>query len=83
VRELAFCHGQWIVLRGYSVFDARDARVGVARMLPRGALRIRQPLATGGRGQTFDEFDALLEKLPQNEMASYGIVIEENLRFGS
>jgi len=53
-------------------------------MLRRGAVRVKQPLATGGRGQTLvtavDDFDALLEKLPQNEIASYGIVIEENLR---
>jgi len=73
-----------VVLRGYSAFGARDARVAAARMLRRGGVRVKQPLATGGRGQTLvttiDEFDALLEELPENEIASYGIVIEENLR---
>jgi Protein of unknown function (DUF3182) len=53
-------------------------------MLRRGGVRVKQPLATGGMGQTLvtiiDEFDALLERLPENEIASYGIVIEENLR---
>jgi Protein of unknown function (DUF3182) len=72
------------VLRGYSAFRPRDARVAAVRMLRRGGVRVKQPLATGGRGQaliaTIDEFDALLEKLPENDITNYGIVIEENLR---
>jgi hypothetical protein len=73
-----------VVLRGYSAFRPRDARVAAVRMLRRGEVRVKQPLATGGRGQalvaTIDEFDALLEKLPENDITNYGIVIEENLR---
>jgi hypothetical protein len=72
-----------VVLRGYSAFRVRDARAAAVRMLRRGEVRVKQPLATGGRGQTLvttiDEFDALLEKLPENDIANYGIVIEENL----
>jgi len=73
-----------VVLRGYSAFRPRDARVAAVRMLRHGGVRVKQPLATGGRGQalvaTIDEFDALLEKLPENDITNYGIVIEENLR---
>jgi hypothetical protein len=73
-----------VVLRGYSAFRARDARAAAVRMLRRGEVRVKQPLATGGRGQTLvttiDELDALLEKLPETDLANYGIVIEENLR---
>jgi hypothetical protein len=73
-----------VVLRGYSAFRARDARAAAVRMLRRGEVRVKQPLATGGRGQTLvttiDEFDALLDKLPENDITIYGIVIEENLR---
>jgi Protein of unknown function (DUF3182) len=75
-----------VVLRGYSAFRARDARAAAVRMLRRGEVRVKQPLATGGRGQTLvttiDELDALLEKLPENDIANYGIVIEENTRRG-
>src|SRR5262249_8757904 len=50
----------------------------------RGEVRVKQPLATGGRGQslvtTIDEAEAVLEKLPEKEIANYGLVIEENLR---
>src|SRR5262249_50107544 len=73
-----------VVLRGYSAFRPRDARVAAVRMLRRGGVRVKQPLATGGRGQalvaTIDEFDALLEKLPENDITNYGIVIDENRR---
>jgi len=73
-----------VVLRGYSAFCARDAREAAVRMLRRGEVRVKQPLATGGRGQSLvtaiDEVDALLEKLPENEIANYGVVIERNLR---
>jgi len=73
-----------VVLRGYSAFCVRDAREAAVRMLRRGEVRVKQPLATGGRGQslvtTIDEADALLEKLPEKEIANYGLVIEENLR---
>jgi hypothetical protein len=70
-----------VVLRGYSAFCARDAREAAVRMPRRGEVRVKQPLATGGRGQSLvtaiDEVDALLEKLPENEIANYGVVIEE------
>jgi len=73
-----------VVLRGYTAFRARDARVAAVRMLQHGGVRVKQPLATGGRGQTLvttiAEFDSALEKLPERDITTYGIVIEENLR---
>jgi Protein of unknown function (DUF3182) len=73
-----------VVLRGYSAFRARDARVAAVRMLQHGQVRVKEPLATGGRDQTLvttiAEFDAALEKLPERDITTYGIVIEENLR---
>jgi uncharacterized protein DUF3182 len=73
-----------VVLRGYTAFCARDARVAAVRMLQDGGVRVKPPLATGGRDQTLvttiAEFDAVLEKLPERDITTYGIVIEENLR---
>jgi hypothetical protein len=40
-----------VVLRGYSAFRARDARAAAVRMLRRGEVRVKQPLATGGRAR--------------------------------
>ena len=73
-----------VVLQGYSAFSARDARVAAARMLRHGGVRVKEPLATGGRGQTLvttiAELDAVLEKLAEDDITTYGIVMEENLR---
>jgi hypothetical protein len=73
-----------IVLPGYTAFSARDARVAATRMLRRGAVRVKKPLGASGRGQTLvttlQELDALLEKCAASEMATYGLVLEENLR---
>jgi len=73
-----------VVLPGYSVFSARDARIAAARMLSRGAIRVKQPLGDGGRGQTLittaSELDELLEKFPPDEISAYGLVLETNLR---
>jgi hypothetical protein len=72
-----------VVLRGYTAFRTRDARVAAVRMLQHGGVRVKEPLATGGRDQTLvttiAEFDAALEKLSERDITTYGIVIEENL----
>ena len=64
--------------------SARDARIAAARMLSRGAIRVKQPLGDGGRGQTLittaSELDELLEKFPPDEISEYGLVLETNLR---
>jgi hypothetical protein len=73
-----------VVLSGYTVFSTRDARVAARRMLGRGPLRVKKPLSASGRDQTLvtalNELDAVLEKLTADEMATYGLVLEENLR---
>jgi hypothetical protein len=81
----AFAEGvRQIVLPGYTVFGARDARMAAKRMLGRSAIRVKKPLGASGRGQTIvktlNELDAVLEKVPGEEMATYGLVLEENLR---
>jgi hypothetical protein len=73
-----------IVLPGYTVFSNRDARVAARRMLTRGPIRLKKPLSASGKDQTvvatLNELDAVLEKITTDEMATYGLVLEENLR---
>jgi hypothetical protein len=73
-----------IVLPGYTVFSAGDARTAAKRMLRRGGIRVKKPLGASGKGQslvtTLQELDALLEMYASEEMATYGLVLEENLR---
>src|SRR5438876_3536260 len=73
-----------IVLPGYTVFSNRDARVAAGRMLVRGPIRVKKPLGASGKDQTvvttLNELDAVLENVSADEMAEYGLVLEENLR---
>jgi Protein of unknown function (DUF3182) len=73
-----------IVLPGYTAFSSRDARLAAARMLRHGPLRLKKPLSASGKDQTLvatsSELDAALEKITDDEMATYGLVLEENLR---
>ena len=73
-----------VVLPGYTVFSSRDARVAARRMLRRGPLRLKKPLSASGRDQTLvtslNELDAGLENITADEIATYGLVLEENLR---
>jgi hypothetical protein len=73
-----------IVLPGYTVFSNRDARTAARRMLTRGPIRLKKPLSASGKDQTaitrLDELDAALEKTGADELATYGLVLEENLR---
>jgi hypothetical protein len=75
---------QGIVLPGYTVFSSRDARAAAERMLRRGPFRVKKPFSASGKDQTLittlNEFDAALEKVTADEMATYGLVLEENLR---
>ena len=72
-----------VVLRGYTAFSVRDARVAATRLLARGSLRVKPPLGSGGRGQTridtLHELDPWLDQLSPNDIATYGLVLEENL----
>jgi Protein of unknown function (DUF3182) len=73
-----------IVLLGYTVFSSRDARLAAARMLGHGPLRLKKPLSASGKDQTqiatLSELDATLEMIADDDMATYGLVLEENLR---
>src|SRR5262245_27503862 len=72
-----------IVLPGYTVFSNRDAQMAARRMLARGPIRLKKPLSASGKDQiavtTLNELDAVLEKVGADEMATYGLVLEENL----
>jgi uncharacterized protein DUF3182 len=72
-----------VALPGYSVFNVHDARVAGRRMLERGPIRLKRPLCASGKGQkvvtTAAELDAFLEQLADDELATYGLVLEENL----
>ena len=73
-----------IVLPGYTVFGNRDAQMAARRMLTRGPMRLKKPLSASGKDQTvvatLNGLDAVLEKVSADEMAAYGLVLEENLR---
>ena len=73
-----------IVLPGYTAFSLGDVHIAARRMLARGAMRMKESAEAGGRGQTLlttvEELEALLENLPTNDIATYGLVLEENLR---
>jgi hypothetical protein len=72
------------VLRGYTAFTPHDARVAATRLLRHGAVRAKQALRDGGKDQTvitrIGELDELLEKLSVETLATFGLVLEENLR---
>lgn len=73
-----------VVLPGYTVFSADDARAAATRLLSTGRVRIKEPLAAGGAGHTvattIDELEAFLEAFPEAAIAAHGLVVESNLR---
>jgi hypothetical protein len=73
------------VLPGYSAFHTSDARVAAERLLQRGgAIRLKRTLCSGGRGQivitTIKDVEQFLVEIREEELATYGLVLEENLR---
>jgi hypothetical protein len=73
-----------IVLPGYTAFSPRDARIAAARMLAQSPIRIKRPLGSEGKGQTviasIEELDPVLEDLSEEDVTTYGVVIEEDLQ---
>jgi Protein of unknown function (DUF3182) len=71
------------VLAGYTAFRPKDAREAGARLLRRGAVRIKPVRETGGRGQVVVSNAAALEAalggLDAAELPRHGLVLEENL----
>jgi Protein of unknown function (DUF3182) len=72
-----------VVLPGYTAFNGRDACRAAGRMLSRGPLRVKWPLAADGKGQSLvasvTELEEVLEMTPQREIATYGVVLEADL----
>jgi hypothetical protein len=72
-----------MVLPGFTVFDPRDARIAGLRLLEGGAVRVKNPLAAGGRDQWVvnrpEELLAVLEQLAPEDIAHHGLVLERNL----
>jgi hypothetical protein len=73
-----------VVLPGYTAFDARDARIAAKELLANGPIRLKLPLGSEGKGQVIitaiEQLDPALEELPEDEIATYGLVIEAELR---
>ncbi|HUP94396.1 MAG TPA: DUF3182 family protein [Burkholderiales bacterium] len=71
------------VLAGYSAFSVEDAQRAGARLLERGAVRVKPALAIGGRGQTVaadaNELNAALAGIDPEELTTCGVVLEQNL----
>ena len=71
------------VLDGWTAFSTDDALAAGRRLLARGPVRVKSVCATGGRGQwvaqTAAELQRGLEMTPPEEIATQGLVLEENL----
>jgi hypothetical protein len=71
------------VLEGYSAFCREDALRAGARLLERGAVRVKPALALGGRAQSVVDSGAALERaldeVDSREVDECGVVLEENL----
>ena len=76
-------HASAALLKGYTVFSIADARSAAALLLRDGPLRLKPVRATAGRGQkvisSAAELDSELDQLDSNELAIWGLVLEENL----
>src|SRR5262249_35935030 len=73
-----------VALPGYTVFSARDAQRAAKRLLAHGSIRLKRAVSCGGGGQeavaSRPEVDGFLEKLSPDELTTYGLILETNLR---
>jgi len=71
------------VLPGFTAFSPRDAREAGLRLLEQGPVRIKHPLAAGGRDQWVvaspGELATVLEPLAPEDLARHGLVLEQDL----
>ncbi|MDR0276426.1 MAG: DUF3182 family protein [Paucimonas sp.] len=71
------------LLKGYTVFSIDDALAAAPLLLRDGALRLKPVRATAGRGQrvigALTELEAELRQMDPDELALWGLVLEENL----
>jgi hypothetical protein len=74
---------QDVVLSGFSAFAIEDAREAGRRLLRRGAVRLKQVQATGGRGQVVvsdaAQLASELEAMDVAVVSEHGLVLEEHL----
>ncbi|WP_246529256.1 DUF3182 family protein [Microvirga zambiensis] len=74
---------QSAVLEGFSVFTADQAYAAGERLLEQGPVRLKPVTATAGRGQRIirnrAELSEALVTIDSNELAHFGLVLEENL----
>jgi hypothetical protein len=81
-RGLGFDLGD-AVLRGYTAFNAGDARRAGRRLLEAGPARVKRGDGIAGRGQTVvndvASLDAAIADIDAQVLAEQGVVIEENL----
>lgn len=72
-----------VVLPGFSVFTAEDARTAGARLIAHGRLRLKEPDGVGGLGQqvldTLEALDDWLEGADTDRLRRLGVVLECNL----
>jgi len=70
-------------LHGYSAFDRDDARRAALRLLEEGPVRVKRAAGIGGTGQFVvrarGELESVLDQLDADEVARFGVVVEENL----
>jgi Protein of unknown function (DUF3182) len=73
-----------VVLRGHTAFTLQDIRRAADRLLACGPIRLKRPLGASGKGQKtigkLADLDALEEQLSTDELETYGLVLEENLK---
>ncbi|KHL74666.1 hypothetical protein PpSQ1_09260 [Pseudomonas putida] len=71
------------LLCGYTVFSKADARRAAQLLLRDGAVRLKPVLASAGRGQQvivqLDELEPLLANIDDQDLALWGLVLEEDL----
>ncbi len=74
---------QQVVLPGFSVFTADDARAALAALLPSGTVRLKKASGIGGAGQTViasaDMLETMLASPDAHQWLPDGVVLERNL----
>jgi hypothetical protein len=71
------------VLPGFTAFSRADAAIAALRLLEHGPLRIKHPLAAGGRKQWVAcdprEVAAIVDRVSDEDLLRHGLVLERNL----
>lgn len=72
-----------VVLAGFTAFSAEDAHTAASQLLQQNSVRVKPALGIGGSGQsvitTLDQLDNALDAIEPEELALYGVVLEQNL----